>query len=664
MSTQDFLMRKIQEEEGNYFKIINSLIKNGIEKDKALKIYQDYNKYKILLNNDNIYFFDYFNKEDKNIKSNFENLSDDIHKSIVKSNHNKIRKKIYSKHNNLINDKTENLIKLFAEDNISPKIISQFVGKKIRAFNNSDELNKELEKLYDEINGSWNISNYLEKFKNTDSHILLNENNKLVVEIKDFEDSKKLGTKNWCVSREKVFYNDYTENKERFVFIFDFNQAPFIEESMKAVILEVDGKVQEVYNKSDIKIENNSVLEYADTFKPIDKELLIYKIKNGRNNIIDSPKVYASEFIIYGLYDEAKDILKEDYKNYLSYVFSNKLSQITNSNNTIEFLHELNKEVDIELLNSYDIFEWIRETSYLKHDVMKDFFNIDIVNDLIKQEVNDNKEELNEIQSNELSEAITSFFNNEDNKKFEQGHFLINKMNGLGFNNSKKLINLKNVSCEALDFLNENNLINKENDLNKDIIKAKKDEEFFIKYFEIIDLKSKDNKFFEELSTEIFSNLLNNYGSKNFNGLYFGLKNYFGKDFKNIKEKHFKMDNPKINIFNIMVSPKNIKEDFSNFTNIFNLDKISPEISRNLVIKSLYGMTESELNDLPFEKQNNVLKDKFSDLPPPLIKYHINFIENENFDLSQSKDIMNKISKIEGFEKFKNKNNKNNLNFN
>ena len=60
MNTQDFLMKKIKEKEGNYFKVINSLIENGIDKDSVMNIYNKYKKHKNLLNNNNIYFFDYF----------------------------------------------------------------------------------------------------------------------------------------------------------------------------------------------------------------------------------------------------------------------------------------------------------------------------------------------------------------------------------------------------------------------------------------------------------------------------------------------------------------------------------------------------------------------------------------------------------------------------
>ena len=166
MNTQEFLMKKIKEKEGNYFKVINLLIENDINKDSVMSIYDKYKKHKNLLNNNNIYFFDYFNKEG-DLNKQFEDLSDDIHKSIVKSNYKKIKKVLYSKHNDILNEKTERIIQMFAEAEISPSLIKKTIGKKIRGFSDVDYLNSELEKLYEEVQGDWNKKNYLEKLKKT-----------------------------------------------------------------------------------------------------------------------------------------------------------------------------------------------------------------------------------------------------------------------------------------------------------------------------------------------------------------------------------------------------------------------------------------------------------------------------------------------------------------
>lgn len=660
-NTQEFLMKKIKEREGNYFNIIENLLDIGIEQEKAVNIYNVYKKHKNFLNNNNVYFFDYLDVEKENLKKQFENFSDDIHKTIVKSNHKKIKKILHSNHNNIINEETDNIIQLFAESNISPKIIKQFVGKKIRAFKNSDDLNEELQKLYEEIDGSWNLENYLEKVKNSNSKIVLNKDNKIAIEILNFEDAQKLGTKNWCISREELFYKDYTENYQRFVFILDFEKAPFLEDSMKAVIVELDGNIEEVYNKSDIRIDNNSVLIEKEAFNKIDKEILISKINHNHKNI-DSPrlsmKTIAQEYIIYGLHEEAKELLGDKYEENLNYLFSNKLSKIINGKNTIPFLKEFDKNtLNLEIVNSYDVFEWIREVSYLDKDTIKDFFEIPIIKKLFNNELETIDQEIKEY---ELSESITHFFSSNNKNNFDLGLSFIKHLEELGADKAQDLIKFKNISYEALEFLENKNLFQQENgkniEIDLSILKSNQNEDFFNKYFEIIDLKSQGDNYYNQISQtlylNVFQNMLQNKNNQ-LNGVHYGLKSYLKDDFDNVQEKYFKIDEEKMKVFSVIVMPKDVKESFTKLSSLFKIDKISPEITQDILIKSLCHINSNEYKELSEEEKVELLQEQFKDLPIPLKNDFIKFIKNEEFDLSQSKDLLNKLSSIEGFEEFK-----------
>ena len=651
MNTQEFLMKKIKEREGNYFEVIQSLIKNGVKEEQAIEVYHTYKKHKNLLNQENIYFFQYLNSKDENIKSQFESLSDDIHKSLVKSKHKRIKKILHSNHNDIVNNETEEIIQLFAESNISTKIIKQFVGKKIRAYKSSEELNNELNKLYEEINGSWNKDSYISKINESNSKIVFQEDNKLAVEILNFNDSQLLGTKNWCVSREELFYNDYTENNERFVFIFDFNEAPFSENSMKAAIVEVDGNIHEVYNKADVKIDNKSVINEKEAFNPINKETLIYKINNDKK-INDSKNLVAMQYTIYGLYEEAKEILGEDkYKKDLSYLFSNKLTQIINGKNTVAFLNEVNEIITEEdSINSYDVFDWIREVSYLDKDIIENFFKLPIIQKLVDKELVHMDQE---IRDYELTESVSHFFSENSQTNFEQGINFINKLSDLGIENVEELINLKNISYEALEFINEKNMISNKFDLS--ILRSNQNEDFFQKYFEIINLKEQDEKVINEISSNLFLNIIQNNGV-NINSIYYGLKSYFKEDFESIQKDYFSIDNEKINLFNIVLSANKIKDTFTKVDSLFQIDKLTPDNTRDLLIKSFYSMNCSEYNELSLEKKKEHLESKYKNMPPPLKKDYLKFINNENFDLSNSKEFINNLSKIEGFESLKEKN--------
>ena len=648
MNTQEFLMKKIKEKEGNYFKIINLLIENDINKDSVMSIYDKYKKHKNLLNNNNIYFFDYFNKEG-DLNKQFEDLSDDIHKSIVKSNYKKIKKVLYSKHNDILNEKTEKIIKMFAEAEISPNLIKKTVGRKIRGFNDVDYLNSELEKLYNEVKGDWNKDNYLEKLKKTNSKLLLNEDNKLVIEILNHDDAKTLGTSNWCVSRDKSFYFDYVGDQERFVFVYDFEQPPFEEESLKAVIIETDGNVKEVYNRSDIKIDNHSVNQYNHVFNQIEQETLIYKIKNSKVPIYDE-KLLAKKYATYGLYEESKDILgNEEYKNVLSHLFSYNLTEIINSKNAINFIEELNNQFNNpENLYSYEIFDWMREVSYYDNKTINAFFETPITMKLIQKEINDNQDDnLDNILNNELSHSITQFFSQDNESRFKVGLNYIEKLTRIGITDIEKLIHFRNIHENSLDFLSEN--LNLSRNLDKMVVYANQSEEFFNKYFDIINLKKSSDKQMSDFSEELFNGIVRSKIS-NFNGISYGIKSYFKEDFKDIKDKYFNLDEDKLTIFHNMLNPDKKQEAFLNLQKSFNIDKLSPSLSKKIITEVVTHKLYKEFESLPINKQNKIIENRINSMPRPLKMYLSDFIKNEAFDLSESNEFLNNLEKFEHLE--------------
>jgi len=657
MNTQDFLMQKIKEKEGNYFKVINSLIENGIDKDSVMNIYDKYKKHKNLLNNNNIYFFDYFNKEDENLNKQFENLSDDIHKEIINSNYKKIKKDMYSKKNNIMNEKTDELIRMCAEADISPKLIKKEISSKIIAFKDSEYLNYAIEKLYEEVNGKWNKEVYLNKLKNTNSKLLLNEDNKLAIEILNHEDAQTLGIPKWCVSRDKEFYFDHVNNQERFVFIYDFDEAPFAEESLKAVNIHTDGEVIDVHNRRNILISNNSVSQYNHIFNEIDKETLIYKIKNGKTPIYDE-YLLAKKYAIYGLYEESKDILNlEEYKKQLAHLFSHNMTDIINSKNTINFIQELDGYFDNpEELYSYEVFDWMREVAYFDNKTINAFFETPITMKLIQKEINDNEgNDLDDILNNELSHSITQFFSQDDESRFKVGLNYIEKLKDIGITDIEKLIHFKNIHESSLDFLNEN--LNLSKKLDKKVVYANQSEEFFNKYFDIINLKESSDKQFTDFSLELFLGVINDRIS-NFNGVSYGIKSYFKDDFKEIKDKYFNIDKYKLILFNTVSTPDKKQETFLNLQKSFNIEKVSPSLSKRIITEVVTHKSYKEFESLPSNKQDEIIENRINSMPRPLKMYLSDFIKNESFDLSESHDFLLRVSKIEGFENLLEKRNK------
>ena len=57
------------------------------------------------------------------------------------------------------------------------------------------------------------------------------------MKVNSFEESKKLGSRMWCITREERHFNNYTSDLSFFCFLYDFNKSPQDKNSMQAIII-------------------------------------------------------------------------------------------------------------------------------------------------------------------------------------------------------------------------------------------------------------------------------------------------------------------------------------------------------------------------------------------------------------------------------------------
>lgn len=255
----------------------NSIKKNDMDFiDYVFKGYNDYNNNKFLMKNENILFENFFkdlknkniNKDYKEIISSFESFNDDVQKSIIKNKANKLKKRIVSKkYEHLCNDNTEKLFLEMAHLDFTKDELQKFVGKKLSAFHDPEELNGALLNLI-EIKERWNKEKLIEKLKHNctegvDYTISYDKDDLLIVDAHTFKATSTIGSKMWCITREKPMFNYYKEQGHHidYKFCFDYKKDPSDDLSMVALLTTLDGNIDEFYAKDDSLLNENVELK-------------------------------------------------------------------------------------------------------------------------------------------------------------------------------------------------------------------------------------------------------------------------------------------------------------------------------------------------------------------------------------------------------------------
>lgn len=255
----------------------NSSKSNDIDFMKyVFKGYEDYHNNKFLMKNDDILFENYFlelknkdiNLDSKEIISYFENFNDDVQKSIIRNKANKLKKRILSKkYEYLCNHNTEKLFLEMAHLDFTKDELQKFVGKKLSAFHHPEELNGALLNLI-EIKEGWNKEKLIEKLKHNctegvDYTISYDKDDLLIVDAHTFKATSTIGSKMWCITREKPMFNYYKEQGHHidYKFCFDYKKEPSDDLSMVALLTTLDGHIDEFYAKDDSLLNENVELK-------------------------------------------------------------------------------------------------------------------------------------------------------------------------------------------------------------------------------------------------------------------------------------------------------------------------------------------------------------------------------------------------------------------
>lgn len=165
------------------------------------------------------------------------------------------------KYKHLFNSQTEESVKNLIEENgFNDKKLQDFVGKKLAMFKTPDDLNNYLYGLIKQL-GAFNIDILKEKLNLMNIDPIINENNIIVVKVESFEQSKSLGSKSWCISRDDYYFDAYTSENSKQYFLFDFNKKETDLDSMIGFTLYHNGQFRSQHLKNDDYLTPNDFLK-------------------------------------------------------------------------------------------------------------------------------------------------------------------------------------------------------------------------------------------------------------------------------------------------------------------------------------------------------------------------------------------------------------------
>ncbi len=268
----------------------SSYVGFGIVKDT----YEEYKKYQNLLKNNQFDIRDFKEKT-------FEDIYDEISRQALINEKRKYALSFVSKkYSHLLNEEGYELFHSIKEMNLSHEKVNDLVVKKIARYKTAEEFNASM-RSFIENSKSHEISAITDKINdsNLNAKIVVENHDKnvLLLEIKDYEASQKLGSSSWCISTRKSYFDSYISKGDKPLnnkqyFLWDFNKKPSDKESLIGFTLDMMGSLQASHYKNDVSIKSGRLKNLLDEFNIHFNEIYTKKeILNELENSKMSPRV-------------------------------------------------------------------------------------------------------------------------------------------------------------------------------------------------------------------------------------------------------------------------------------------------------------------------------------------------------------------------------------
>lgn len=474
--------KEIENIENNNYNI--NLIENLIEKsiseekcdedEKEEKI--DYHFYEILKGNDVI---DNFNSikntilEYNNILFLIENLSiEDIEDMIVERKpyfqyEKLIKRNFKNEYSKLINKKNKNtLVNMFKSGIHYEDFLKEFIPK-IKRYKSSEQFFNGI-KSYINLKSNWVFEEYKKKFYENKAKYVEIKENVFVVKIENYEQSKNLGSSQWCISYGQEYFEEYTKFFGEQFFIYDFNKGSDDKMSLIGFTTDIFSNVKNVHDRFDNSLENEDYEEIVKRLKIKDKYYINQKINKTKN-----------KFWKFVGFIKLKDFksAQENYTGDEKFELKTLLNNIELDENTVNFL---NKNKVFSNLQSFSEISFLNLKKLINfNENIKDFDELFVYylnNNGIERDNIINSEKMM-IEGNEkIKDKIVDIFVNNP-FKFYSSFYTVFDFFKSNYEKNKKDYNLNSENFIKIMLRSDRSRLIEENIIFKKIISNLKEKE-------------------------------------------------------------------------------------------------------------------------------------------------------------------------------------------
>lgn len=198
--------------------------------------------------------------EERKFDDHCEALDDEMN-AIVK-NH-KVKQYAHSiasnKYMHLYDEKSYKIIEAIYDLKIESSVLQDNIGKKIAAYHTPDEFNAGLKSLLNTFS-DFTPEKIREKASACKADVIVEEDNKIIIKIEDFKQSKIMGSSSWCIARDEHYFKSYVGDYNHQYFIYDFNKDSSDNESMIGITLSPEIECEAAHMKNDDDISNDKKL--------------------------------------------------------------------------------------------------------------------------------------------------------------------------------------------------------------------------------------------------------------------------------------------------------------------------------------------------------------------------------------------------------------------
>lgn len=273
------------------YKALSTLLKNcNYEQyNNCVLVVDNFLENKDILKAANFNMVDFIKQNIKDI--DFEILDDEMNRLIKEQKVQQYSHSILSnKYRHLYDEASYTIFFELYDAGVSSHMLQDLIGKKLASFKTSDDFNTALAKTLETYN-SFDFDIVMRKAKEKETPIVLNEDNKVVLRIDTYEQSKAFGSSSWCIVRDEYYFNSYTENDNKQYFIFDFNKNSSDNLSLSGVTLTSKGKIDAAHKKNDdaftAKEQTEHLKELVKKIVEVQPELYPVKAKSKAKLKVD-----------------------------------------------------------------------------------------------------------------------------------------------------------------------------------------------------------------------------------------------------------------------------------------------------------------------------------------------------------------------------------------